>query len=119
MDPRSQTPGPADIPPPSTPAWHVAEPAATSAQARLESPVPAIVIAAVGIVAAVVVALAVGARGGALVIAAMLAVAAVWRSTSSVGPAGLAVRSRGFDVLLYGSGAATIAVLALTAPAIS
>ena len=78
----------------------------------------AIALAMGGVVLAVVVALLVGARAGALTIAATLAVAAMWRSTSSTGPAGLAVRSRGFDLFLYVSAAAVIGVLALTAPGI-
>jgi DUF3017 family protein len=118
VEPRTQPPGPADIPPPSTPVWDAGEPASAAAQARIESPIPAIVLAMCGVVLAVGVAVVVGARAGALTIAGTLAVAAAWRSTSNVGPAGFAVRSRGFDVLLYASGAAAIAVLALTAPGI-
>jgi hypothetical protein len=118
VDPRTQPPGPADIPPPSTPVWYALEPAPAGSPAHAENPLRAMVLAMSGIVVAVVVALAVGARAGGLALAATLAVAALWRSTSSVGPAGLAIRSRGFDVFLYGGGAATIAVLALTAPGI-
>lgn len=117
MDPRTKPPGPADIPPPSTPVWHAVEPAA-AAPSRVESPVPAIVLVMSGIVLSVVVALVVGSRAGALTIAATLAVAGAWRATLRVGPPGLAIRSRGFDLLLYWCGSATIAVLALTAPGI-
>lgn len=118
MDPQHQPPGPADVPPPSTPVWYAVETATAGTPARVERPLRAIVFAVSGIVVAVAMTLVVGARAGALTIAATLAVAAAWRSTSNVGPAGLAVRSRGFDVFLYGAGAVVIAVLALTAPGI-
>nr|WP_281360145.1 DUF3017 domain-containing protein [Isoptericola halotolerans] len=71
-----------------------------------------------GMLVAVLLALTVGARVGALTIAATLAVAGTWRATSSSGPVGLAIRSRSFDVFLCWATAGVIAVLALTAPGV-
>lgn len=100
------------------PHWHAVD-AVSSGRARPpRSPVPAILVVLSGILLAVLLALVVGARLGSLTVAATLAVAGAWRATSSSGPVGLAIRSRGFDVFLCWSAASVIAVLALTAPGV-
>ncbi|WP_098465123.1 DUF3017 domain-containing protein [Isoptericola jiangsuensis] len=106
-----------DSSPPATPRWHAVDAPAASGRAA-PSPVPAILVVLTGIVATVVLGLTVDARTGALTLAATLAVAGAWRATSPTGPAGLAIRSRGFDVFLCWSAATGLSVLALTAPGI-
>jgi hypothetical protein len=62
----------------------------------------------------------VSAWAGALVVALTLAGAGVWRAVSpkATHAAGIAVRSRAFDVVFYVGLAAAIAILALTAPSV-
>ncbi|WP_407318828.1 DUF3017 domain-containing protein [Isoptericola halotolerans] len=100
------------------PHWHAVDAVTPDRVRTPRSPVPAILVVLSGILLAVLVALVVGARLGSLTIAATLAVAGAWRATSSSGPVGLAIRSRGFDVFLCWSVASVIGVLALTAPGV-
>jgi hypothetical protein len=99
----------------ASPRWHAVEASAGVGRAA-PSPVPAILLALTGIALAVVLGLTIGARAGSLAIAATLGVAGAWRATSPTGPAGLAIRSRGFDVFLCWGAATALSVLALTAP---
>lgn len=70
-----------------------------------------------GVGGAVVVAIVVGARPAAFVLAGVLAAAAATRGLArGDGPAGVAVRSRAFDVAVLMVLAVGIAVLAATAP---
>ncbi|MFE5311154.1 DUF3017 domain-containing protein [Isoptericola sp. NPDC056578] len=117
MDPRAlpdppRDPGGAE----PAPRWHSVEAKADAPARHLPGPERAIVTVLAGIVLAVVLGVLVGARVGTGTIALTLAVAGTWRATSSTGPVGLVVRSRGFDVFLCWGGAVVIGVLALTAP---
>ena len=75
-------------------------------------------LAGAGIAAATLLGVLVDPRAGTLVIAATLAFAGLWRAAKPRTPfaAGIAVRSKGFDLFLYFASALTIAVLALTLP---
>jgi hypothetical protein len=103
------------------PAWHSVEAGAGPDEPARPLPGPerAIVTVLAGIVLAVVLGVLVGARLGTGTIALTLAVAGTWRATSTTGPVGLVVRSRGFDVFLCWGAAVVIGVLALTAPGLS
>jgi len=98
------------------PAWHSVEAGADGPARPLPGPERAIVTVMSGVVLAVVLGVLVGARVGTGTIALTLAVAGTWRATSTTGPVGLVVRSRGFDVFLCWGAAVVIGVLALTAP---
>lgn len=100
---------------PAPPPWPAVE-AAPRVPRRSPSPVPAILVMLSGIALSVVLGLTVGARLGALTIAATLAVAGTWRAVSRSGPPGLAVRSRGFDVGLCWTTAIVMGTLAVTVP---
>jgi hypothetical protein len=102
---------------PAAPQWHAVEAAADGGRPA-PNPVPAILVALTGITVAVALGLTVGAREGSLALAATLGVAGAWRATSPSGPAGLAIRSRGFDVFLCWGAATALSVLALTAPGV-
>lgn len=117
MDPRA-LPDPGREPGERRPAptWHSVEATGDEPARTLPGPERAIVTVLSGIVLAVVLGVLVGARVGTGTIALTLAVAGTWRATSSTGPVGLVVRSRGFDVFLCWGGAVVIGLLALTAP---
>ncbi|MDO8146939.1 MULTISPECIES: DUF3017 domain-containing protein [Isoptericola] len=106
-----------DTPHPARPPWHALD-AGPRQHRDARSPVPAILVVLAGILLAVLLGLLVGARVGSLTIAGTLAVAGTWRAVAPGGPAGLAIRSRGFDVFLCWSAATVVAVLALTAPGV-
>ncbi|CAM3460646.1 hypothetical protein GCM10007368_28530 [Isoptericola cucumis] len=101
--------------------WHSVDGAAAAdpgSARRSPGPERAIVTMLCGVLLSVALGLLVGARLGTLVIALTLAVAGTWRATAASGPAGLVVRSRGFDVLTCWGAAVVIGVLALTAPGV-
>ncbi len=100
--------------------WHSVDAAPAGEAAARPSPGPerAIVTMLCGVLLAVAFGLVVNARLGTLVLAITLAVAGTWRATSTSGPVGLVVRSRGFDVLTCWTAAVAIGVLALTAPGV-
>ncbi|WP_418277746.1 DUF3017 domain-containing protein [Isoptericola jiangsuensis] len=106
-----------DSPKPAAPQWHAVD-AVADGDRPAPNPVPAILVSLTGILVAVVLGLTVGAREGSFAIAATLGVAGAWRATSPSGPAGLAIRSRGFDVFLCWGAATAVSVLALTAPGV-
>ncbi|WP_402461579.1 DUF3017 domain-containing protein [Isoptericola aurantiacus] len=106
-----------DTDPSVPPRWHSVDAAPRDTRA-VHSPVPAILVAIGGIALAVGIGLTLGARWGSLTIAATLAVAGTWRAVSTSGPAGFAIRSRGFDVFLCWAAATVVAVLAVTAPGV-
>ncbi|SKC50264.1 DUF3017 domain-containing protein [Krasilnikoviella flava] len=120
MDPRA-LPDPRREPGGSKPApsWHSVEAGPVEPARALPGPERAIVTVLGGVVLAVLLGVLVGARLGTGTIALTLAVAGTWRATSSTGPVGLVVRSRGFDVFLCWTGAVVIGLLALTAPGLS
>ncbi|MEG3615815.1 DUF3017 domain-containing protein [Isoptericola haloaureus] len=105
------------VPDTPQPSWHSLD-AGPRQRRDAPSPVPAILVVLAGILLAVLLGLLVGARLGSLTIAGTLAVAGTWRAVAPGGPAGLAIRSRGFDVFLCWGAATVIAVLALTAPGV-
>jgi hypothetical protein len=72
----------------------------------------------IGVLVAALLGAFVNARLGALAVAGTLAVAGAWRALAprSTHAAGIAVRSKTLDVLLYFGMAAAIAFLALTVP---
>jgi len=101
------------------PHWHTVDAAPrTPPSGAASTPVPAILMAIGGIMLAVALGFLLSARWGSLTIAATLAVAGLWRATSPSGPAGLAIRTRGFDVFLCWTAAAAVGFLALTAPGV-
>lgn len=100
------------------PHWHTVDAAPHERVRPVRSPVPAILVVLAGTVLSVVVAMTVGARFGSLTVAATLGVAGAWRAVSPSGPAGLAIRSREFDVVLCWITAGVMGVLALTAPGV-
>ncbi|GAB2452922.1 DUF3017 domain-containing protein [Xylanimonas ulmi] len=85
---------------------------------RGPNPARSLVLAMTGVVTAGLLGALVSAQLGALTVAATLAVAGVWRAVAprTVSAAGIAVRSKALDVLLYLGAAVAIAVLALTVP---
>jgi hypothetical protein len=76
------------------------------------------VLATAGVAAAALLGTFVSAQLGALAVALTLAVAGTWRAVAprASHAAGIAVRSKAFDVFLYLAGAAAIGFLALTVP---
>ncbi len=93
-------------------------PQVTPPRYRGPSPKGGLVLATAGVLAAAVLGAFVSAKLGALAVALTLAVAGVWRALAprASHAAGIAVRSKTFDVVLYLGGAAAIAFLALTVP---
>ncbi|ACZ29779.1 hypothetical protein Xcel_0740 [Xylanimonas cellulosilytica DSM 15894] len=107
MDQRPLFPGNAT--PPERPA---------PAKYRGPSPKGSLVLATAGVLTAALLGAFVSARSGALAIAVTLAAAGTWRAVAprTSYAAGIAVRSKMFDVVLYLGTAAAIAFLALTVP---
>jgi hypothetical protein len=79
------------------------------------------VLAAAGVTATALLGGLVGARSGALALAVTLAIAGTWRAVAprATHAAGIVVRSKTLDVLLYWGAAVAITVLALTVPYLS
>ncbi|GAB3160599.1 hypothetical protein GCM10027059_08960 [Myceligenerans halotolerans] len=70
-----------------------------------------------GVVLSLLLGLVVGGRAGSLGIAVTLAVAGIFRAVlRGPGPVGLAIRTRGLDVVMYMSAAVMIGALAVVAP---
>ncbi|MBL0884739.1 DUF3017 domain-containing protein [Myceligenerans indicum] len=70
-----------------------------------------------GVLASLLLGLVIGGRAGSLGIAVTLAVAGTFRAVlRGPGPAGLAIRTRSLDVVMYMTAAVLIGVLAVVAP---
>lgn len=81
--------------------------------------VPALWAVLGGVVLSTALASVVGVLAGLIVLALVLAGAGVWRCLAPApGPVCIAVRSKAFDMALYGGFAALIVFLAVTAPGI-